>query len=1016
MIRRGRSLLPFVLFLFPCVLGAATPRLPIRRYTSADGLAQDAVQRIKFDPQGFLWVATAGGLSRFDGDRFTGFGEEDGLRGRVVYDLAFGLDGTYWVATNAGLFAFRPGESAPPGRLFREVPLEGVPEHDSPHRLLVDGAGDLWVGTMDRLWRVTTAGREHHAHPVTGELHSRVQCLAADPEGNVWVGTHSDGIYRVGRGGRVDHCPWQTRGAWFVRDFHFPGDGTVWVAHLGGVAIFPGPPFGEPAPQARIYGNDEGMEIDTTGFLPRGKDAVLVGTTAGIIEMRRAGSAWQVGPRLDRRSGLPSDSVASMARDTAGTLWLGMTRRGVVKLLQNGFATFDGIEGPGSILVDLTTDRAGRMVVLATQGAKALTAYAPDAEGREPIPVKLLSPVSYVGWGGGQKWLVDRRGTWWIATGDGVLRYDDPRGLGVRRLANVPDAVYGLAQGLSGNDAFILAEDVAGDVWISATAERPGTSTLSRWSHTTERIETFPESVTGSKSLARRFLQTRDGTLWILFLDGTLFWFRQGRLEPVPGWAASGIDAGEMYEDRSGRLWMLGSSVHVCADPRSAQPQFVASDLGGEARGGVFHCAVEGVDGRMWFGTDHGVLRMDPVTGALRRFDVEDGLVGNSIHLCERDGTGRLWFSDIGGLSRYDAQPDTPRVLEPARLREIQVAGEPVPLPSTGATSAGVLTIPPDQRRLSVDFFAVHYGPGPPLRFQYKLERDAEWSVPAGHGRVQYADLAPGRYRFLVRTVSEDGRPSDAPASISLDVLAPVWRRGWFLAMALSLAAGLVYVGHRVRVARAIAVERVRTRIATDLHDDIGSSLSQIAILSQVASRDSARGAAGTSAALQRITALSGELIDGMSDVVWAISPRWDTVSSLVYRMRRFATELFPDEEGVVLELLLPEKDEERIDPDVRRQIYLVFKEALHNVRRHAAAEHVRVELQRRGSQWVLRVEEDGKGFDLGGQASQGQGLTSMRRRAERLGARLDIRSSPHGTSVTLEIPERLLPRKLSDR
>src|SRR6185503_20138071 len=135
---------------------------------------------------------------------------------------------------------------------------------------------------------------------------------------------------------------------------------------------------------------------------------------------------------------------------------------------------------------------------------------------------------------------------------------------------------------------------------------------------------------------------------------------------------------------------------------------------------------------------------------------------------------------------------------------------------------------------------------------------------------------------------------------------------------------------HRVRVSRMLALEQIRTRIATDLHDDIGSGLSQISILSQLASRQAGKDEPPSPAALERITALSGELIAAMSDVVWAISPRSDTVSALAYRMRRFASELFADS-AVELTLSLPQNDDAPVDPDVRRQLYLVFKEALHN-------------------------------------------------------------------------------------
>src|SRR5262245_28580446 len=149
----------------------ATARLPVRRYTSADGLAQDEILRMAFDADGFLWTVTSGGLSRFDGERFTNYGKGDGLRGRAINDIAVGRDGIHWLATTAGLFAFRPGEISPQNRLFQEVPLDGASEGDQPYRLLADRSGALWVGTLESLWRVTVAGDGYRATHV--ELHPK---------------------------------------------------------------------------------------------------------------------------------------------------------------------------------------------------------------------------------------------------------------------------------------------------------------------------------------------------------------------------------------------------------------------------------------------------------------------------------------------------------------------------------------------------------------------------------------------------------------------------------------------------------------------------------------------------------------------------------------------------------------------------------------------------------------------------------------------------------------------------
>jgi hypothetical protein len=133
-----------------------------------------------------------------------------------------------------------------------------------------------------------------------------------------------------------------------------------------------------------------------------------------------------------------------------------------------------------------------------------------------------------------------------------------------------------------------------------------------------------------------------------------------------------------------------------------------------------------------------------------------------------------------------------------------------------------------NQHQLQIEFFGLGFGSGQVLRYQYELEgADRDWSPPTDQRSVNYANLAPGSYRFLVRAVTADGLVSPSPATISFTILPPVWRRWWFIALAVTALALIVYSLYRYRVAQLIALERVRTRIATDLHDDIGSVLSQ---------------------------------------------------------------------------------------------------------------------------------------------------------------------------------------------
>jgi two-component sensor histidine kinase len=307
---------------------------------------------------------------------------------------------------------------------------------------------------------------------------------------------------------------------------------------------------------------------------------------------------------------------------------------------------------------------------------------------------------------------------------------------------------------------------------------------------------------------------------------------------------------------------------------------------------------------------------------------------------------------------------------------------------------------------LRIDFVGLGFSPGETLRYQYMLEgADRDWSAPTDQRTVLYASLSPGAYRFLVRASTSDGAISPQPASVAFTILPPLWRTWWFLLACASVVILIVYALYRYRLSQLLAVANVRTRIATDLHDDIGASLSQIAVLSEVART----GATGT-APLSEIAGISRELVDSMRDIVWAINPDHDRLSNLVYRMRRFATDLLGSQNiGLQFRSAVADHDL-RIGANMRRQIYLIFKEAIHNIARHSGASMVEVEFDRVEDSVVLRLSDNGKGFDPTSE-NGGQGLPSMRKRAAALGTQVELQSAP-GQGATLRMTVRLESRK----
>jgi signal transduction histidine kinase len=244
------------------------------------------------------------------------------------------------------------------------------------------------------------------------------------------------------------------------------------------------------------------------------------------------------------------------------------------------------------------------------------------------------------------------------------------------------------------------------------------------------------------------------------------------------------------------------------------------------------------------------------------------------------------------------------------------------------------------------------------------------------------------------------------PATVTFTIHPPFWRRWWFVVFGAAVIAAGLYAAYRYRVARLVEVERVRTRIATDLHDDLGANLSQIAILSEVTRARISSDDPEIASPLARIASLSRESVDAMSDIVWAIDPLRDQFTDLATRIRRLANELLPPR-GIDLRFRASEVTEIPMGADVRREVFLVFKESVNNIVRHAGCTAVDVTLGVDRHRLRLEVRDNGHGFNPA-DSRGGQGITSMRRRAEGLGGDINITSQVGaGTSVRLTVPRK---------
>jgi signal transduction histidine kinase len=291
---------------------------------------------------------------------------------------------------------------------------------------------------------------------------------------------------------------------------------------------------------------------------------------------------------------------------------------------------------------------------------------------------------------------------------------------------------------------------------------------------------------------------------------------------------------------------------------------------------------------------------------------------------------------------------------------------------------------------------------GERLEYEHRFSGITDEWTRATQRRVTYAGLAAGRYTFEARAIGTDGTTVSPAATVGFRVLPPWYRRWWFLTTVAAAGLLFVYAAHRARLAQALRTERLRSWIATDLHDDIGSSLSQIAILAEVARRRAGDAAPNVAEPLASIATTSRDLVDAMSDIVWAVNPRTDTLSDLTHRMHRFAEETLGGAD-IALKFTAPERDLElKVGADLRRELYLILKESVNNIARHSGATEAIVELTLVRHELRLTISDNLRGFDPSARVD-GNGIASMKKRAAAFGGLFDIESaSDRGTRVRL--------------
>lgn len=1004
--QRFASFVCFALVLF-LALASKAERLPVKTYTVADGLLRDDVQEIMQDSRGFLWFCTFEGVSRFDGYGFTNFRTEDGLPDRHVSDVVETKSGTIWLATDGGLAKLNPSGLAgsKDNPLFSTI-LPNNPKAKGFEVLFEDESGQVWAGTSDGLYKLNAQDELEAVDlgkPLTGVDEIYINTIIKDRRGAMWIGTERNGLFRLLPSGEVEQ---------FTQEDGLPDisisilledkNGRIWVGLrprlFSGLCLLVAEPRKNRSIVERHYTTKDGLPADWITDLFEASDGKFwVATVRGLCQ-------WQTGENpvcktYTSSNDLCDSEIWSIAEDKDKNLWAG-TRCGLKKLKRYGFTTFDEPSGTINKLANsIFENTAGELFVSFNDG-NIRTVSRFNGEKFDLVKPNFPPATGYFGWGDRQTVWQDATGDWWFPTAYGLYRF--PRPARFEDLAKI--TAQKIRFGSGNKEIFRFYEDSRGDFWIATTGL---TNEMWRWERAADVWHDYTRELgIGKNRIGTAFAEDRSGNLWIGTGENNsaLIRYRDGqfkiltRNESVPeGWMR------DLFVDHAGRLWIANAKVGLLRldDVNTEQLNFVRyTPAEGLSSIGV-SCVTEDEFGRIYIGTGRGLDRLNPETGQVENFTTADGLPGTEITIAYRDRKNNLWFGTVGGLARFIPEPERERESPNIFIMGLRVSGVPQSVSILGETTIPSLELAAGHQQVTVDFLGLGTNLGERLKYEYRFG-NSDWTATAER-TVNFANLASGEYRFEVRAQTAD-RIYSQLATVAFSIAAPLWQRPWFIASILFLTALAIFLFYRNRLARLLEMERMRTRIATDLHDDIGANLTRIALLSEVANQQTKPdGGHGKQNLLHSIADIARESVASMNDIVWAISPEHNSLLDLTRRMRGHAEEVFTLRD-IDLEFHAPTPAADlKLSVGVRRDVLLIFKEAVNNAARHSACTKVWIDFRREDSILSLRIKDNGKGF-VPDTENDGQGLRSMTQRARALGGKLLI-DSQNGTIVTFEMP-----------
>jgi ligand-binding sensor domain-containing protein len=1014
--RRFRTFTSLLLF---TALDTKAQEVAFDHISVEQGLSNVTVTAILQDHQGFMWFGTLDGLCRYDGYDIITFrnnpADTTTISDNVVWSLFEDAGGTLWAGTfNGGLNRFDRENQ-------RFIHYKNDPgranslSHNTVRVIHEDRSGHLWIGTYGGgLARFDPSTGEftqckHRANDSTSISQDLVLSIAEDSHGLLWIGMRDSGVSILDVNTLTFHRAHTGAGSLRnVTGILFDKDGTVWVGSSDGLVRID-------ARTERVtqYANNPAVSRslgdNNITWLQKGDEQTLwVATFNGGLNQfdLKAG----VFTRFLRDPGNPTSlsdiSIRTLYKDRNGTLWVGTSNGGVNKANteRKNFRLFrHDPSNPNSLsfgeVWSIYQDKSGYIWIGTSDGGLNMLDMATGRfthyRHQHDNPNSLSSD-------GVAAILEDGHGDFWVGTrrDGGLDKFDGTSGQWTHFRTNPSDSTT-----LSRNEVSALVEDTDGTLWVGTWG-----GGLNRFDRTKSSFTRFLHDAAKNMSLSSdritAILGDNGGNLWVATEGGgvNLFQCASGECthfknNPTNPYSISNDRVYALHQDATGTFWFGTASGLNRLDRNSGK--FTHYTISDGLASDYVRAITEDDRGNLWLNTTKGVTKLNPETRTVKNYDVSNGLQGSEFsraHWKTSDGMLLLGGNEGMNLFHPDSITDNEHI-PPVVLTRFNIFEKPASLGSS-MLAAGFIRLSYGENFFSFTFAALDYANPLKNKYAYRMEGfDRDWVLSGDRRYASYTHLDPGEYVFRVKGSNNDGIWNEAGAAVRIIIDPPFWQTWWFRILVLVTIVSTLLAIHNYRVAKLLELERMRVRIASDLHDDIGSSLSSIALITDMV-RKSLTAHEPQQLQLADASRAARHTADALKDIVWIITPEHDKLDDITLRMKDSAAKLL-----IGTEYTFQCSDhamEHVLDMEFRRNVLLVYKETLNNIAKYARATKVDIVVGESDGVFTLRISDNGMGFDLKA-VKKGNGLNNLKARTAKIGGTIDIQSAPgQGTTILL--------------